>query len=397
MELDVENKRLQFWDASMYGEDLFFSARNFNGLFCMEKDRTEAEFIGHFPEEVVWQKNLHSQVISINDKLYFIPFQGTGVSIFDIKSKEFFYVNIEDKQPVEISKAFVVGDDIFMVPLNLKKPFILFHTVSNAYEMKRELQQKILKQFSGKQEIRFGGYGSCAVGQKIYLAVSGTNRIISLDLDSQQVNIYKLPIEYKLRNIYYDRGKLYFTLSDQYKIICWDIDTENHYEYIIENRLEDTYHPYLTVLRWKERLLLLPDQTDKIWELNEEKNIWCMKPDYIPNEFRRTRKAVSLFLGYQCIEDNLHLLPWAGNGLLSLSESGCKCYEICYSSEIVGLVGEIQKQYAENQISRKIPIYENKEECMDIKSVICILNSTFKSESKKELNESGNKIWDFFR
>lgn len=397
MALGSENKRLQFWDACLHGESLFFSARNFNGLFCAEKGRAVAEFIGHFPEEVIWKKNLHNQIISINDKLYFIPFQGTGISIFDTVSREFSYINLGEKLPVEISKAFVNGDDIFMVPLDLKKPFIVFHTVSNTYEVKWELQKKILKQFSRKQEIRFGGYGSCAKEQKIYLTICDTNAVLSLDLNSQQIDIYKLPAEYKLRNIYYDRGKFYFTLSDQCKIICWDIDTENYFEYIIENRLNDIFHPYMTVLRWRERLLLLPDQTDRIWELDEEKGVWCMKPNYIPNEFRRTRKNVSLFLGYQYKGDNLLLLPWAGNGMISLSPDKCKCYEICYSSKIDGLVRKIQKQFVDNQRTQNIPIYENVEECMDIKSVIFALNSTCKTESKKQSNEAGNRIWGVFK
>lgn len=395
MELSVENKRLQFWDACMHEADLFFSARNFNGLFCIGRDRTAAEFIGYFPEEIVWQKNLHSQVIPLNDKLYFIPFQGTGMSIYDIEAREFSYVNLGEKLPVEISKAFITGDDIFMVPLNLKKPFILFHTRNNTYEIKRELQQKILKEFSYLQEIRFGGYGSCAVGQKIYLTICDTNIILSLDLDSQQVNIYKLPIEYKLRNIYYDRGKFFLTLSDQYKIIYWDIDTENCYEYVIENRLDDAFHPYVTVLRWKERLLLLPDQTDRIWELDEKKNIWRVRSDYIPDEFKRIRTAVTLFLGYQCIEDNLFLLPWAGNGMLGLSEGKCKCYEICYSSKIAGLVRKIQKQFVEDQSCQRIPIYENMEECMDINTMVFALNSVYMIQSKKELDTAGNRIWGF--
>ncbi len=391
MSLNDKENGLQFLDAYIDDGRMFFSAENFNGLFCLEAGKSEAEFLGHFEKEKLWQKCLHRQVIGVSDYLYFIPFAAGGVSIYNKKSGKITHIEIKEK--VIVSRAFLIDKKIYMIPYDLKKPFLIFDTENNSYEVVGDLYNNICSQFNSGDGIQFGLYSSLILDKKLYL--NGNNgRVLCVDIENKQVNTYQLPKAYKIRNMYFDRGVFYLVLSDKYGVVRWDLSTGYCREYKIKNLSNIEYHPYMTILRWNEHLLLLPDYSDKILELNEKTDEWCINTDFIPPSFKRGKKEGSLFAGYKVIDDRLVLFPHTGNGMIVLSENGSGFYKIDYPDKLLGMIEDIPKYFIKDQIYEKNMLYENEGEQISLGHYLEVLIDVFQQNKNLDRDNVGMKIWN---
>ena len=215
--------------------------------------------------------------------------------------------------------------------------------------------------------------------------------ILSVDMENWQVYSYKLPDTYNIRSLYPDKSEIYLTLIDKCSVIRWNFQTNSCHEYKIG--AESTCNPYMDIFRWKTHLLLLPDQKDEIWELDEEKDEWCVKKQYIPEGFFRKRKG-SLFIGYQFMGDRLILLPWGGNGMLILSEEASELCEVLYSDEVVKKILEEQKRFIKTQASYGNIMYEDDETGSDLNQLLCALPHFVKEESVENGSRISRQIWN---
>lgn len=390
----MENS-IQFMDAYTEEGYMYFSAANFNGLFRLKKGSSEAEFLGYFTGEPLWQVDLHRQVIGVGDKLYFLPFNGSGISIYEKRTGDFSFVKIDTIQQVLVSRAFVIKDDIIMICSNLKEPFIIFHTEKNAYEFADDLRDSVKEKLSASEKIFFNLYGSCMVDEKIYLTVQNTNKVLAVNLLDRKVNIYSLPGKYKLRNIYIDKGIFYFTQSGEGAVVRWDFRTNDCYEYSLREISGVDDYAYITLLRWEGKLLLLPGQADNILELDEEKDEWCVKADYIPKDFFRIKKGKTLFAGYQDMDETLFLFPRRGNGMLCLFKGKCELYKVQCIDEIAQEVKKIREQHIKERMFQGDILHEGDREENSLNYMLpALVNDPGKRKIKNAMN-MGKKIWDY--
>lgn len=390
----TERNMLQFADAYIEGNHLIFSARNVNGLFRCEIGKTDAEFLGHFKDEIIWQKNIHRQIIALGDCLYFIPYTGKGISIYDKKTSVISFVKIREKPQISISRAFLWEEKIYMVPSDLDTPWILFDTSKHNYEILWDLWKSVLSRFSNKTDFIWGVYSSCIYEQKLFLK-GEKETILSVDLAFGEIHTYKLPQKYTIRNFFFDKNRCYLILSDRCEIVSWDWHTNSCREYKTDSR-SVIYHPYMCMLRWGNHLLLLPDQTDEIWELDEKEEKWHIEKKYIPAGFCREKKIGSLFLGYRIIEDKLLLFPWTGNGMVILTEKGSALQKIYYPDDLAGTYGKIQKQFLEDRLSEGSLLCEDKDEEIDLNNFLAVI-SDFSKESFFGKENAGERIWNICR
>lgn len=392
--MQSRNYGLHFRDAYIDGEYLFFSADNFNGLFRYKKGEGKAELLGYFSEYPSYKKNLHRQVVDIDEKLYFIPYEGKGIDIYDKNTGKLSFVKIQrdGMNELQISRAFVMENDIVMVPSDIKIPFIIFRTKENTYELRRYFQGKIMDYFHGFETVHFALYSSCILEKKLYLAVSDSNVILCINLEDEQVSVVELKKNYRIRNMCICEKDLYLTMTDMYTVVKLDTDINKCDEYEIKNTWNEDGLPFVTVFQWKDHLLLLPNRADDILELDKEKKEWCKKSKYIPEDFCRVTRARSLFLGYQCTDDTLWLFPNAGNGMICVTGGKGKLYKIDYSEE---KLEEIWVRYIKDQSLEGDELYENGEDGIDLKHMISALLQTARKKTQTKIRrwEADKNLW----
>jgi hypothetical protein len=389
----AREQNLLFMDGHIDGAYMYFSARNFNGLFRIAIGTDTAEFLGHFKEEEILKKNLHRQVVCINNQLYFIPYTGKGISIYDKAANTFSFAGMEGQEVFFISRAYAINSDILMIPSDISVPFVMFHTDNRSFEIMEKLKRQFDDVYRQNQEKDIRGLYSSCIAENMLFICGDYGVIFCITLDEWKVQVYHLPKKYKIRNMYFDRQEIYFTLSDRCWVIRWDYNTNKCYEYKITDTNTTCFHSYMTIFRWRTHLILLPDRMEEILELDEEKDEWRIGKEYIPTGFFRRKTSGSLFIGYQFVEGKLLLLPWSGNGMIILSEDRAKICEVICSVEVFEKVIEMQKSLMKTKIIQKNVIYEDDETASNLEQMV----EAFMDIGNKNVNmksiEIGEKIW----
>ena len=78
-----------FYDAYKINNELYFSSCSFNGLFKLNLLSGEVTQLGNFKDELLGESYLHGSTIGYDGRIYFIPFNAKGISMYDIESDRF--------------------------------------------------------------------------------------------------------------------------------------------------------------------------------------------------------------------------------------------------------------------------------------------------------------------
>ena len=78
-----------FGTGQIYKERVICSCSLFNGLFSLDIKTGEAEFIDVFPNEGLATRAIHRNSFLYKDYIGFIPANGNGLSIYDLKKDIF--------------------------------------------------------------------------------------------------------------------------------------------------------------------------------------------------------------------------------------------------------------------------------------------------------------------
>lgn len=391
MRQEVMDCDLQFIDAVIDENCLFFSSWCSNGLFRVERGKENAEYIADFQE--IWPLFLHRQVFKIAERFYFIPYDGSKISVYDRKMDNIFYIEIAEVENLHISRAYVIQEDIYMVPRNFYTPFMILNTENHEYEIVEDFWDNISILFSHPEELCFDLYNSCMVDGKLYLCGIGSEGIVFVvDLKSWSVRCYQLSKPYRIHSFCFDKERFYFVLMDRCGVVCWDYKTDRESEYLIEDTGDlPIERPYMTIVRWREHLLLLPNQRDQIWEFDENEDIWKERKEYIPKGFYRTIKRWSLFAGYKVWNDRLFLFPRSGNGMIVLSEYDSVLYKIRCSAEYKSVIQEKWARHVNEQTVKREAMYENVITLKDLISALLYISS---KKDKTVGEKIGKVVWD---
>jgi hypothetical protein len=81
--------KLAFSNLYDDGDSFWFTAVNFNGLFKMDRETWEAEYMGSFPGERMNQYCQYGGIAGRDGKLYFAPLGADAIGIYDVNAKRF--------------------------------------------------------------------------------------------------------------------------------------------------------------------------------------------------------------------------------------------------------------------------------------------------------------------
>jgi hypothetical protein len=82
----VNRYGLSFNSCVKLGDDIWFSATNYNGLYRYNLKDTSIERVVTFPNEEMWQMGLHNTICLYHDSIVFVPHWAERVSIYNTKN-----------------------------------------------------------------------------------------------------------------------------------------------------------------------------------------------------------------------------------------------------------------------------------------------------------------------
>lgn len=214
---------LLFGDCIKVENNLWFSAANYNGLYCYNLDTKKTIRIADFPNEDLMQWDLHHNMYKYQDSLIFIPYNGGKISIYNIKKEEFTQIEIPHlKANYKVYPDYMAGtlyDDTLYV-IGYAYPGIV-KVILSTYEVK--IVYTVSKLPINSEKIFFGS--RVETNQNfLYVPCCYDNSILTIDMKCDKVSSIKIGKE---NNQYFqiikDNQNFYITTKNSNHILCWNI------------------------------------------------------------------------------------------------------------------------------------------------------------------------------
>lgn len=360
----MNDKIFKFNDVCFMEGWFYFSAIEFNGLFRWKEGQPKAEFVSSFDGEQTLQENLHSHVVLYERKMYFIPFNGSGVSIYDVDSGKMDFVSITGDigTKAKIATAFIMECKLYLIPTNNVNDFRILDLQKGEMGNWEELTAR-LKEL--RVDYYCDVYGAVLKNNEIYITIFGTGIIVKFNLLN---NCFKKMFyeNHKMGNISLIGEDCYITTCDGriYKLNEQD-------DMILELDLETKTRYFFKVCENKESLFAIPCFGDSLFMKKKKSNNWICMKDLLPKEFKRQNQGEPLVWGHQNVAGKLFLFPKASNRILAIEED---CV-IFYNLEMVSSMNGIKKSLVRRNIYTKegetSVMYESG--FMDIKDLISVI------------------------
>lgn len=169
---------------------LWALAANRNGLMKIsEAGKIEEFYI--IPDEAD-KGNLYRDILIEERKLYLIPGNAKEIAIFDINSKQFVKLMLDNpKQKEKFNKGYVYKGNIYMIPRLYPEMVVLSCADEKLYYNKYIVNE--LKELTGIADILVSANGSRMYGDSIWLAAPKNPYLLEYNVNTQKTKVYKIP------------------------------------------------------------------------------------------------------------------------------------------------------------------------------------------------------------
>nr|WP_320193014.1 hypothetical protein [uncultured Desulfobacter sp.] len=181
---------LKILDAHIKEDEMFFTARLYNGLFKMNLSTKNVEFVGRLPNQPKWN-SVYSCIACVEEDLYLTPFLATKPAEYQGQTSELAELeSIESNQSMFMRRVASFKGKVFYLPLkgnaiieyNTKNKQWRYHTKSIA-----ELSRTFLDVGSK--------IWSCSIDEKekmLWITAEYTNRVLAFKMTNGAHKIYKI-------------------------------------------------------------------------------------------------------------------------------------------------------------------------------------------------------------
>lgn len=191
--LKERKRELIFENVYDDGEYFWFTEYEFNALFKMNKADYKVELVGIFPEEIFTERKLYISTAVCNQKMYFAPYSAKEIAIYDLKKKVFEKKSILDPRKtgslewecIKFFKIISVDNKVYFIPDHY--PGILcYDTKTKEFRCFDDWVDEIEK----KRISDMGYFFACIhVGDKLILPCGCMDGVVIFDTISQKSKI----------------------------------------------------------------------------------------------------------------------------------------------------------------------------------------------------------------
>lgn len=326
---------IQFNAGVIKDELLYFSAKNYNGLFSLNLSNGSVRFLDHFPKDNLWTEYMHQYAFDSDCYIYFIPYEAHYISKFDIRNQEINCIEIYSKYDnASVACAVEYQKKYILVPRELNKPILVFNLEND------EIEEISIKS-SGINLDSFycDMYGATIIGDDLLVAVYNTDLVLRLSLKNYSWDTIHVPNTNNSAITFWD-NKIWLVSSDGKEINCINEKYELIKNYKLLGKSE---RPFESWINDKKGLYLCGCLDDKILRYDETADTW-VAIDF--NNVKRINKNWAFGCGYSSDEDNIYIFPSAGASLIRLNNNENSILDVdFYDSELYEKIEKEKAQY----------------------------------------------------
>lgn len=297
------------------GSKIFFSAVEFNGLFCMDLDNNSVEYVKSFDKSALYTTYLHlAPFVRYGNKLVLFPSADNHISVIDCNTYK---------------------ENTILINKNTKKNVFIATTVKEKFAWAFSAQGEILvfdieKEEVIKQFVIRHSYANnpvlwhiCEKTQMAWGVITNTNHIIRFNLTDEYYEIISMPDDsIHLSRLVVVGESLFCAQEDNADIIEWNLRENTVKRYGMYNksgRIERKIPSYGKLLYIEEKgIIILTGLQDKaIYLLDINSKVVTAIEDF-PEGFVLKKDGCGTL--YFCEEtrvgDEVWFLPEQGNGVL---------------------------------------------------------------------------------
>jgi len=389
-----KERYLHFYDKIKCNNKTYFSAKFYNALFCIDKNTGAVEFVTHFINEASYTSELHRQVFAVEDTLYFIPYRSHGIHEYNTITGEQTYYPLTEEDGIICARAFLIENEIWMVPNNDKIPMFVFQ-IKNKTIRQYNIWKTIKACYNPVEKVNLSMYGCDIKDGILWMVPFATNSIIKYQIYQQKAFLEQLPDVYSLGNFLLDEDKLWFVQKFSSDIISWDTKTKEIVKYTGDNC--DVVNANYAVVKVNSRYFVLGGQRDDLFEVDMNNRCLQGKKDLFPENHARIRFSGNYFVGYGVKENKLCLYPNVTNGMLvyDIERESFDFFPIVAKENFTETYYEIAKQHMDMRM-KKGWLLREKTYAASVDKLLKVAVS-LKSETNAEHALCGNIIWETLR
>lgn len=273
-------------DAVWDGDRIWFCARNFNSLFCIDVKTGEIEHVGVFPDEPYSVEVLYMEMELVDNKLYCFPSKAKSIAVYDIIKKEFYKIALDEnilflnKETWRFCGVKRYKKFLFVLPI-YSKCIIRLNLETDEVEYLNEWLEEYKENDFDETE-SFFWKNSVLIDNKIYAPFVNVNGVLELNCDTLKSVIHKIDgIEGGFTDACYLNGGLWMTSYKTTDLVCWSQDDDTIKIICTHSRENKQLCPYVGIKSYKNKIMLFPrllreEFTDKY----EYSNIVVMEGQY---------------------------------------------------------------------------------------------------------------------
>ncbi len=339
---------INFFDAELVNNELWFSNKNFNALMKMNSETGETEMVSTFEGFPPEEENLHIKTILSGDLLIFIPYLKNTIHIWNIQKNCFEKsVDIDNKQSSVFIDAFKDDNDIiWILPNKLSDPIVLFdinkRTTSAFFGIKEESDSEI------SEEVGLWAGDISYHNNQIYIQANKTNICYSVDCNTKKVEKIVFNENFPIVSNSICDDKIYFSLSRMSDIFEWNAEKKSYIRYEIDNKLKQGECYYADIIKRENKLVIIPCHSDDIIIYDIEKREY--EKLIFPENFERTNPN-AMFAFYREKGNKIFVFPLGCNHLIKINTDDFTL------STVPIILSDSLKNHSEDMISN---IFEKK-------------------------------------
>ena len=215
---------LSFHDCVEYEEYIYFSAANTNGLYRTNIKEKKVEFVGKFPDEEVFKRDLHLKLLLIDKEIWCIPYNAEKISVYNLDDNTFLQIDIKQGNANEkYAIANYSSDKIYLIPFKSNE-LIEINVRTHELIIREQWLAEIRNRCAIKNGSAFVRNGSCICDNKLYMALLTADVLIEVDLSTMKIYVHECPFEVKgFQEIIKIKERLVLLPKYSGKVTIWDL------------------------------------------------------------------------------------------------------------------------------------------------------------------------------
>ncbi len=206
-----------FESFCVINDDIWMSARDYNGLFKGNLKNGDLQFIGCFPEESPLKQRLHyGKAIYKNEKIYFIPLESKFLHVYNMNTHLIEFYSIGKKVNRCYASAVCSNNEIYMISTRTTE-LLKYHIDNDLFEF--------LDSSSFQSNVKFGYFhGYYFYNNDLFLSLSQKNILRRINVLDNQITDYFIGEKSYLYQIVAGKEDIIYLINkDKPEVICWNI------------------------------------------------------------------------------------------------------------------------------------------------------------------------------